>query len=695
MGAIRNEVRNGHLNQYSNETDIITPFVDGFFITWATKRKAYGTEISLYFLNPEDHIRQTYGFDQEIMLAYSSYDTMQSRTIQACEQFLLDEPAKGRVEKLNYILISEDNKIEEWIRNYIAVNQETRIIIGISADELRQNKGNQWFFRNVFDKQLFGRNLFDYRLPLNQDTYFFGRRDIIASYYDAIKRSENRGLFGLRKTGKTSVIFKIKRLLDSEKTGVFLYYDCKSPNIRKLRWFELLEKIANDIIQQYSCNVKKKEADNREISVVNYFFDVIKSTESIGKVAVIFDEIEYISPKSLLDTHWEKDFIDFWQTFWSCQSQIRNLSAIIIGVNPYVTEVDVINGVQNPLFGIVSHNYLTGLTFDDMKAMVKKKKKKMGMRFDEQSMHNIYDRYGGHPLLTRIACSLFYADMQRKQEKKPFDINLELLKKNEESRDSDLTFYCAHVVSEIKQFYKDEYTMLELLSSKQIFDFIELTRYPEAIKHLEHYGLLKYDINKIPLISIQAIARYIGLEYARREGRKTIFKIIPNTDRAEWIRRRVDMIMEDLKFLEKLIKSKGLESLYGSNSFAEADQFVKVYVCHDKGNFENFINVMNRCFVESIDSYGKSISSNEYYWKTIKIKYPGLWFALNRIKIYRHNQMHLELTTRCEQELAQYLDIDLEGQQPGRVNDLYFVLQQCTIDGLLSGIHTEINTISE
>ena len=97
-------------------------------------------------------------------------------------------------------------------------------------------------------------------------------------------------------------------------------------------------------------------------------------------MVVVFDEIEYISPVAKEDKHWHQDFIDFWQAFWAIQSRCRMLSAIIAGVNPSVVEKDTIEGIQNPLFGIVPYQYLTGLSLEDTGRMLRTLGKRMGLK---------------------------------------------------------------------------------------------------------------------------------------------------------------------------------------------------------------------------------------------------------------------------------------------------------------------------
>jgi hypothetical protein len=634
-------------------------------------------------------MNEAFGFDQEIMLIYSRFKTVEPRAIQAAEAFIAEEPARGRVEKLTYFFISEDPQVEDWFHSYTSVNQESRLIIPIYAEELRTHKTDAWFIRNHIEKHLYGRDLYDYRLPLEKDTYFFGRSNLVINLFDAIKRAENRAIFGLRKTGKTSLLFKLERMLKADNVAEVVYLDCKLPSIRKLRWNELYEKICKELI---SISKQHNNYNYDEIHVADAFINIVATLSK--PVLLVFDEIEYISPISIEDSHWKRDFLAFWQTFWACQSRFRKVCAMIAGVNPYVVEIDTIDGVQNPLFGIVSYQYLTGLNQEETRNMIRTLGKRMGLKFDLNALNYMHQRYGGHPLLTRIACSILNNIAKSKGDTRPINITVARLEKEEETRDSELVFYCRHVVSELKQFYPDEYAMLELLASGQVNDFVELAAYPEFTKHLKAYGLLTEDNFKRPIIGIPVIKRYVGLELAQKEGRQTLLRIIPQNEREQWIAKRKISIVQDIRMLEKAIDKTGNYSLFGPNSFPEADQFMNLKICSTDDDFKLFINKCNRCFVESIENYGKSIGLNQYYWKEIKIAYPGIWYALQRIKIYRHEQMHILLTSQASTDLLTYLKQDLEGRNPSSVREVYFILQQCVLDNLLTGIQIEFSRLN-
>jgi hypothetical protein len=305
MGIIKSDVKDSYFSLFPEEEAMITPFLSGFFVTWAKSRKEYNTTLKIFFLSPEDHIKEAYGFENEILLVYAPFPKMEPRTLQAVEQIYSQSPVKGRVETLNYFLISEADDVKQWLDSYASSRQESRIIVSFTKHELESNKGNSWFIRNKLNERFFGRDLFNNRLPLVEDTYFFGRKQLTMEFLDAVRRKENRGLFGLRKTGKTSFLFKLQRILEAEKIATVIYFDCKLSHLRKSRWFELLEEAGEKI----SCDLGiKKKFDFSERKASKSFLALVGRAKDMEKqICFIIDEVEYISFIAKLDIrHYSK-----------------------------------------------------------------------------------------------------------------------------------------------------------------------------------------------------------------------------------------------------------------------------------------------------------------------------------------------------------------------------------------------------
>ncbi len=664
-------------------------FVPSFDVTWARKRRAFGSDLSVYLLKPEPHMERTFGFESEILTVYSKYDELQPRTIQAINRFLSDEPARGRVDTMITFLISESDSPVSWAQQYMTSNPDSMLIAAFKAKTLRDDYSDSWLVRSLLAEQLYQRDLFDHRLPLKSDYFFFGREDLIYDLHNAFKRSENRGLFGLRKTGKTSVFFKLERLVQAANDDVFIYLDCKYPPIRSLRWEELLTRLAIELSEKTG-----RPKPSSSVHASDAFLSTIQDISTQKKIALVFDEIEYIGPYNPIDEHWRQDFIPFWQTIWAAQSRFGNLAVFVGGVNPGIVEQDLIEGSQNPLFGIVPHKYLGGLRIDEVRRMLRTLGRPMGLRFPQNAVEYIFHRYGGHPLLTRIACSIMHRIVRESGERLPATITPTSLRDTEAQREAELSFYCGHIVSELRLFYPDEHELLTELATGRLADVFEFTSDPTFTAHLNNYGLLHQDQTGRPSISIPVLERYVGLQAARDDGRQTILEVVPGRDRDRWLTNRTQTINENLEQLQRVISDLGKPPLFGVHSYPESHRFFKLAVVRDENGFASFINTCNRCFVEPVENYGSSIGKQDYFWKDIKKNYPALSEALRRIKVYRHHRVHIKLQGAAIEELQFFLERDLGGRQPANVQDIWFQLQQCVLDDFLIGTLVEIDRLT-
>ena len=111
---------------------------------------------------------------------------------------------------------------------------------------------------------------------------------------------------------------------------------------------------------------------------------------------------------------------------------------------------------------------------------------------------------------------------------------------------------------------------------------------------------------------------------------------------------------------------------------------------------ETFINCANRTFVESVEQYGKSINKKEYFWGDFKRESPALWHAMNRIKLYRNEEMHLVLNGKVIASYREILNEDFGSTTISSIGgDIYFILQQTVLDGLLNGIQVDTAKIDQ
>jgi hypothetical protein len=530
--------------------------------------------------------------------------------------------------------------------------------------------------------------LFNEQLPLTSDLFFVGRNHLVVEYITAIKQNHNRGLFGLRKTGKTSVLFKVARLAERDGIRTY-YYDCKLPSIRNLHCSDLLIRIATDM----GSSLRGGLTLNRNEHPSDFFLRVLRSAGKKNRICLIFDEIEYVSPLARLDKHWHTEFIDFWQTLWTAQSEMRCLSFIVAGVNPTIIELDLIEGVQHPVFSIVKPEYLTGLTYAEVSLMLNQLGGRMGMQFAPGALTYMYQRYGGRPLLTRMASSHLHSHLIQRNVRRPVTVTEQQLTQTEEARENAILFYCRHVISELSTFYPEEYKMLEMLASDNVADFIGGVRAKSATRHLQGYGLVDVKPQMKPQIRLPVVTRYINAERAEREGTPDQLYLVNPAGRDEWLADRIRRITTDVRRMEKIAIDRGLPRLYGENGFPEAERFAAAKLCDTEECFAAFANVCNRCFVEPIERLGSSRNNKQYFWNDVKGAYPEMWHALLRVKVYRNEKMHLQLTEKVDERLREMLHADFMGLELERLSEPYFRLQQAILNGLFVGIQIELDKL--
>lgn len=682
---IKEEVRDGHLVRFPDELPLIQKFEPDFDITWASRVTRFNTELSIYFIKPKPHISQAFGFDQELLLGISDFPTLEARLLQSIDYTFQHVPAKGRVDQTVALVLSSAINTETWIENYTARNPQTRAYVGISKRDL-QESNDGWFLRNKLISQLFSRDLFDYTLPLDSDLFFFGRQAIVAEHIDAIRRSENRGLFGLRKTGKTTVLFKILRQCIESNIPV-KYYDCKLPPIWQLSGEALLDKISDDIEDSLGFKIKgwrnKPTAGDR-------FMTLIERLPDTSRVCLIFDEIEYITTSSKLAPHWKSDFIPLWQTIWSAQSQFRKFCFIVAGVNASISEIDKIDGIQNPMFGIMKPRYLTGFDKPELFSLLSVLGKRMGLHFSEEAVEMLHRRYGGHPLLSRMICSQINNGYKVSGKARPISVGKDDVSHDLISREEEIQFYCGHITSELEEFYPDEYDMLEFLASDNIVDFNDLSDEVDLIRHLKSYGLVDFSKPYEPTFKIPVIKGYIAAKWRRRTGIKSHRYIVPAHRRQEFVSGRTSSILREMRLAERRFSSWSLAAIYGGSGPAEAEIFASSKVCTSREEAVAFLNQANRSLIEPIDKMGRSLALDKYFFNAFKASYPSLWPALNRVRAYRNQLLHLELNSIAEAQYESYLGTDFDGETPAEIDDGWFQLQSAILNGIVIGLQAEL-----
>lgn len=366
-------------------------------------------KLSYFLMKPITSFAEAFNLEREIICVFSPYPNFEPRTFDAFD-VAKERYQELRPEAICRIVISDDSNVENKVEKLLKSDPEQPIVVPFTYEELLN--ADEYTIRNRFGRHFYRRNLFNFLSPLRKDLYFFGRSELIQELVNRHLSGEHTGLFGLRKSGKTSIIYATERYLSPTNSN-FISLDCESPGIHQLRWFEFLRKLVEEYKASLGSNAKIAALNQYNAKNAADFFSrdmlrIYKSQEEPAASLIIFDEIERISPSTGSSKHWrdESDFIYFWQTLRSFYQRNPDVfTYLMVGTNPSCVEASELNGHENPLFKSVPSRYVPPFEVQQVREMVRKLGRYMGMKFDERIYGLLTEDFGGHPFLIRQFCS--------------------------------------------------------------------------------------------------------------------------------------------------------------------------------------------------------------------------------------------------------------------------------------------------
>ncbi len=204
----------------AEEENICKVFARDWYITHAGKLEV-GNSIYRYILiKPTTVFQNLFLIYNEIIVLFHSYTHFEARTLDVFS-LIKDRLGDFRVENLCGILVSKCADIESEVIS-LTKGQETRIVVPFTYIEVRKGNGDAYIFRNKMQKFFYDRDLFAFDDALKTDLYFFGRNQIVMTLINRHLAGQTSGLFGLRKTGKTSILFDIQRRIGEKSVNAIL-----------------------------------------------------------------------------------------------------------------------------------------------------------------------------------------------------------------------------------------------------------------------------------------------------------------------------------------------------------------------------------------------------------------------------------------------------------------------------------------
>ena len=478
-------------------------------------------------LKPTASYQEMFNLDREVIAILSNYDMFQPRTLDAISK-VVGVVEKLRIEKICSVILSADPNVETKVRDLLKSDEESQVVIPISYQEYLDS-ADDFYLRNKFKANFYTRDLFAFQGPLRKDLYFFGRTDLIHKIVSRHNSNENSGLFGLRKSGKTSVIFGVERALNA-KNALSVVIDCQDTGFNQRRWNEALWYVVYQLRKKYELQggmPKEDEFSTRDASLAfESQMKKIRARLSGTNILLIFDEIENITPGVSAVAAWDQelDFVHFWQTLRSVYQRNEGLfSYLIVGTNPTCIERSKFHDKANPLFMSIPFEYIEPFDVDRTREMIHKLGRIMGLKFDQLVYGKLTEDYGGHPFLMRHVCSVIN---DKASTVRPVVVSRTQYRDARELFDGKYDKYVEMILEVLETHFRDEYEMLGFLAREEFGDFQEFAAHsPSYTMHLLGYGLIEVVDGKFDF-KIDVIKKYL----LRKQTRKPLV----NTEEQMW-----------------------------------------------------------------------------------------------------------------------------------------------------------------
>lgn len=552
-----------------------------FDITFANQ---YGEQY-IWLCSPKPGATERFGLEKEVVAIYSPHRLTDARVLTTLENLARTPDFKHRIDKVVALLIHQGDAKET---ERLIASQTDWVIVPLTADDMQNPSRGNMFLRSRMSERIGKFDLFGMSSPIKHDKYFYGREPLVQELMQRVTlRKENSGLFGLRKTGKTSVLFALQRRL-VDKSVVTEYVDCQSPGIYGSRWWQLLQELSFRLRGACETRTGKKLKDDGaydQTSAANSFAHIVKAVLKIGgmeQVVLLLDEIEFITPaiSNSLGAHWDQDYVPFWQTIRSISQETGNsLLFIVAGVNPSSVEQSHFGQIQNPIFQLAVPFYLEPLARPSVREMVRSIGRYSGINFSEDCYKLLREAYGGHPYLIRLACS----ELVRTLGSIPMDKKTDLNVLDFEHKTSDIKARLAQPLKDILLslvwWYPDEYDLLQLLAggdTEFVRDFLKDA--PEKGIQFVRYGLVNDDNGTFAIRDLQDFLLKFGSQYKaiispfkRGDLPPEIFPDVANlADLSQLFEKRTEIEMALRKFILMILGFKS-----GFDDKVIADRIVK------------------------------------------------------------------------------------------------------------------------
>ncbi|MFF9565165.1 translation initiation factor IF-2 N-terminal domain-containing protein [Leifsonia sp. NPDC014704] len=455
-------------------------------------------ECSVAHVRFSEAIENGFGFTREVMLFYSPHADLQGRTFEAAVRELTHSARS--VTPDTFFMWSPDNRLRVKLHDW---SRPSKLAIPLLVDD-----EDELSLISLLRDHVYARDLFYVTTPVFGAS-FFGRRTLLQALRDDVFHQRVAGIFGLRKSGKTSILMQLQEELQQDDVVTVLVDLEAFPSPPE----DPTDDIVADLRRRLIAELKTRKLRVQELSELgerpgilefkNAFQVILKRLSADGhRVLLLLDEIEYLTPADRIDIA-EGDMPRIAQLLSALRSVVQesdNFTFVLSGLTSAIIEGGRLYGRPNPLFSWAKAFYVSPLAREEADDLASTVGGKMGIQIEPGALEALHEASGGHAYLYRNLSSAVVGhlptdDFQRRMTRSAVLTELADWKSRVQGNIEEM-------VQHVKRYYPTEAVMLELLLENPA-DFKELASSEHvAVRRLTDLGLVhesqgEFEVNVI------------------------------------------------------------------------------------------------------------------------------------------------------------------------------------------------------
>ncbi len=612
----------------SGELEVIQKLSEIFQITWIGQHTMDQSSTYEFCLaGVTEYLKQFVRESGEFLVVFSSFKNggWQEKTLKVEREIRKRSEIIERRPLVNfYILISNATELRAKVDS--VKGQPKAAVIPFSFEELLACQGKQDVLNcviNRFSEYYFENDMLAESDAIDDDNLLFGDRVKIAeSIVARCEAGKHSGIFGLRRSGKSSVLNAVLRRLARKQIP---YVKVEARNYEAYEsWKDVLFDIAceakanvfkierglnesrKDFIQRLQMRNTEEDYERRAVRCFIEDISACRSAinakgENEQQFVIAIDEIELIAYNSASSDAWrtKESCRGFWSAMRDCGCPL-----VLCGVNSSLNETSTLDyqgeALDNPMYGRITdastsvETYLPNFTNEQTKLMINTLGGYSNLDFTDVYIQ-INDAFGGQPWSIRQFCSyVFKSVREERRPDRPYRVSraacTNLLRRyNQSSTGIEM---CRTILQYLYQLYRNEYMLLGKLALNPDLHGVISADEVVSIDHLKKYGLIEHDTERGDIaFRIGIIRDFMCSEFTKDP------KEMSNDERRRYVQDRVAICERKLKTL--------VRDCYLGEDESAGLSMIRQYIIKggENGAKRNFAFKCNPLIPKGIDPY--------------------------------------------------------------------------------------------